>query len=253
MKTSPSRSGALGIVTLGLLVTFATAGCTPGLPAPSPTVTSSAGASTAAPIRTAPATSPSTASPDAGAAAGALAARIVIFSGLIGAVDASESSIGLIDMFEPVSALGPVVDEVSGYFGFEPIVEFRQADPSGDGFDYTSYVWDGFEILDFDYPASRVPARPEFAVKVNASDVRGVRVESIDGASIGDSMTELEGMFPADSYRQGGQFGPEIVVRIGVMNPVEGRFAPVRFAVSLTGPVGGGVEEIFSPHPDLQI
>jgi len=252
MKTDLPRRAVLAVVTLGMLVTTAIAGCapgTPGAPAPSPSATGAADGSRPTPTSVATAT----ASPESAEAGGPLATKVIIFSGLLGAY-ASDSLIGGgLDMFEPVASIDPVVDEISGYFGFEPIVEFRPADPSGDGSDYTSYVWDGFEILDFDYPASRVPARPEFSVYVTASDVRGVRVESIDGVSIGDSMAGLEAMFPADSRRQSGEFNEQIVVRLYPMDPVEGRYGPVSFAVGLAGPVGGDVEEIFSPYPDMQI
>lgn len=240
------------MVTLGMLVTTAIAGCapgTPGAPAPSPSATGAADGPRPTPTSTASAT----ASPESAEPEGPLASKVIIFSGLLGAY-ASGSTLGLLDMFEPVASIDPVVDEISGYFGFEPIVEFRPADPSGDGSDFTSYVWDGFEILDFDYPASRVPARPEFSVRVTASDVRGVRVESVDGITVGDSMATLEATFPGDSRRQqSGEFTEQIVVRLDEMDPVEGRFAPVSFAVRLAGPVGGDVEEIFSPYPDMQI
>jgi hypothetical protein len=253
-RTSRGRSttAALLLSLLGLLAGTVLAGCTPGMPTPTPSATTASAAATPTPRPTP--TVAATAAPEDASGEAVRAARVIIFTGLIGAAAASGNSIGtVIDMFEPLSSIDPVIDELSGHFGFEPVSEFVPADPCCDGVDYTSYRWDGFEVLDWVGTGSQTPARPEFVVRATSSDVRGVRVETVDGISIGDSMTGLEAAHPSDSYRQTGAFTEQIVVRVMVMEPVEARFGPVSFAVRLTGPVSGGVDEIFSPVPDLQI
>ena len=237
------------IAATGLLAALLLTGCTPGSPAPSgspePTVTAKP-----APVATPPVATPT---PEPEADDGPLASRVIIFSTLIGAYDESDSSSTLIEMFDPAPGIGSVVAEMSGAFGFEPVVEFVPANPSGDGFNFTSYRWDGFEIWDWERPASRTPAYPEFSARATTSDVRGVRVESVDRIAVGDDIAALEAAHPTESRRQTGPFGEEVIVRLQVMDPVEGRFLPVRFAVQLKGPVGGVVEEIFAPYPDHQI
>ncbi len=237
------------IAATGLLAALLLTGCTPGSPAPSgspePTVTAKPTPGATPPV--------ATPTPEPEADDGPLASRVIIFSTLIGAVDESENSIGFIEMFDPAPGIGSVVAQISGYFGFEPVVEFSPDDPDYQGFIYTRYRWDGFEIVDWELPASRTPAYPEFSARATTSDVRGVRVESVDRIAVGDDIAALEAAHPTDSYRQTGPFGEEIIVRLQVMDPVEGRFLPVRFAVQLKGPVGGVVEEIFAPYPDHQI
>lgn len=213
---------------------------------PTPTPGASRTTTTTTPTPSATATAAPTATP-APAPVARAATLVLVLPNFIG-VSGDGASLADYDYFTPIDTIS---SGLSGFFGFAPVV--THVEGQEDGVSYTSYNWEGFEVRDWDKPASRDPYIPEFQLYSAVGSVRGVSIETAGNSKVGDA-TDAVAALNSDVHAYSGQGGAQYTsVRVFPMEPVNGRYGPISLAVRLDGLTGGAIEFMLSPWPDMQM
>ena len=214
----------------------------PGIAAPTPT-----GSPTSTPTTT-PGMPTPTPTPTAGPPSAAQTATLLLVLPNFIGVSGDGGSLADYDYF---TAVDTISSGLTGYFGFAPAV--THVEGQEDGVSYTKYDWEGFEVRDWDKPATRDPYIPEFQIYSAVGNVRGVSIETAGNSKVGDA-TDAVAALNSDVTSYSGEGGAQYTsVRVFPMEPVNGRYGPISLAVRLDGLTGGAIEFMLSPWPDMQM
>lgn len=105
-------------------------------------------------------------------------------------VTSSDESVVSFSYFDPIE---DVVAALTAAFGVDPVVdrEYPTVEPGPQ----TRYDWPGLRIVDEDWPAT-APLDSNYYVVLEAPELNGVSLTTIDGIQIGDSALALADQYP---------------------------------------------------------
>jgi hypothetical protein len=131
-------------------------------------------------------------------------ALVTLTADTITLIDTNGAAMTTFDYFQPTEEL---VAGFSAAFGFEPSIEHVQP---YEGWPYSAIEWEGFILRDIEQESDGL-YYPNNRITVTTPAVRGIKIETVGGISVGDDPDAIEAANP-DAISYGTNSGRDVFI-----------------------------------------